>query len=60
MFHRVLPDLMGRTLQIVNEREELVCFIQKSTKALIMEVRACVCMARGREATVGIWAHSSA
>lgn len=36
---RVLPDLMGRTLQIVtHEKEELVCFVQKSTKALIMEV----------------------
>lgn len=31
---------MGRTLQIVTEKEELVCFVQKTTKALIMEVRA--------------------
>jgi hypothetical protein len=30
---------MGRTLQIVTpEKEELVCYIQKSTKALILEV----------------------
>lgn len=36
---RVLPDLMGRTLQIVTPgKEELVCCVQKSTKALIMEV----------------------
>jgi hypothetical protein len=31
---------MGRTLQIVNPRDELVCFVQKSTKALIQEVRS--------------------
>lgn len=31
---------MGRTLQIVTAgKEELVCFVQKSAKALIMEVR---------------------
>jgi hypothetical protein len=30
---------MGRTLQIVtHEKEELVCFVQKASKALIMEV----------------------
>lgn len=34
--YRVLPDLMGRTFQVVNEEEQLVCFVQKSTKALIM------------------------
>lgn len=37
---RILPDLMGRTLQIVaHGSEQLVCFVQKSTKALVMEVR---------------------
>lgn len=30
---------MGRTLQIVTpDKEELVCYVQKSAKALIMEV----------------------
>jgi hypothetical protein len=29
---------MGRTLLIVTPEEELVCFVQKSTKALIQEV----------------------
>jgi hypothetical protein len=36
---RVLPDLMGRTMQFVNDKEELVCFVQKTTKAMIMEVK---------------------
>lgn len=37
VLYRVLPDLMGRTLQIVTPNDELVCFVQKSTKALIQE-----------------------
>lgn len=41
---RVLPDLMGRTLQIVtHEKEELVCFVQKTAKALVMEVSSIRC-----------------
>lgn len=31
---------MGRTLQIINEKEELVCYVQKSVKALIQEVNS--------------------
>jgi hypothetical protein len=26
-------------MQIVNDKEELVCFVQKTTKAMIMEVK---------------------
>ncbi|KIZ03225.1 hypothetical protein MNEG_4734 [Monoraphidium neglectum] len=37
VLYRILPDLMGRTFQIVNPRDELVCFCQKSTKALVLE-----------------------
>jgi hypothetical protein len=46
---------MGRALQIVNSREELVCFVQKSTKALIQEVRyfdaKCVVLAAATQLT---------
>lgn len=35
--YRILPDLMGRTLQVVDAQSgELVCFVYKSTKALLM------------------------
>lgn len=37
VLYRILPDLLGRTLQVVNPNGDLVCFIQKSTKTLIME-----------------------
>ncbi|KAI8469601.1 MAG: hypothetical protein J3K34DRAFT_423322 [Monoraphidium minutum] len=37
VIYRILPDLVGRTFQVVNTNNELVCFAQKSAKALIME-----------------------
>ena len=32
---RIKPDLAGRTFQILNDKDELVCMVQKSMKALI-------------------------
>ena len=34
--YTILCDMVGRTMNIVNEREETCIFIQKSTKTLIM------------------------
>lgn len=37
ILYRILPDLLGRTFQVVNPEGQLVCFAQKSAKTMILE-----------------------
>lgn len=50
MLYKLVADMMGRTISILNEREELVAQIKKSTKALIQMAT----FGSGTESTIDI------
>eukprot|EP00898_Chlorokybus_atmophyticus_P004173 jgi/Chlat1/4757/Chrsp308S00820 len=48
--YSILVDLVGRTMQIVNEKDECVAFLMKTTKALILNAT----LGAGSEMTIDI------
>lgn len=48
--YTIVGDMMGRTMRITNEKDELVCVMAKTTKALIMNAT----LGTGSESTVDV------
>lgn len=48
--YTIVGDLMGRTMRVTNENDELVCVMAKTTKALIMNAA----LGAGSESTIDI------
>lgn len=48
--YTIVGDMMGRTMRVTNEKDELVCVLAKTTKALIMNAA----LGAGSESTIDI------
>jgi LURP-one-related len=50
VLYTIVGDMMGRTMQVTNEKDELVAVVAKTTKALIMNAA----LGKGSESTIDI------